>query len=91
MVFLSLALTDRAPAVTKSIAFAFHLDDFGMVEKTVDNGRGRRDIVEQLASFFDGPVGGHERGAVLIAAHDDFQENLPGFGRQDFESHVIDD
>ena len=61
-----------------------------MVKEAVQDGRGSGHIVEQLAPFLDGAVGGHERGAGFIAAHDDLQEHFPGFGRQDFEPHVID-
>jgi len=45
----------------------------------------------EFPPFLDGAVGGHEGGAVFIAAHDDFQEDLPALGRKGFEPHVIDD
>lgn len=78
-------------AVAQSIASAFDLDDLGVVEEAVEDGRGGGHIVEQLAPFLDGPIGSHERGAGFVTAHDDFQEHFPGLGRQDLESHVIDD
>ena len=74
----------------QAVTSAFHLDDLGVMEKTVQNGRGGGDIVEEFSPFFDWPVGGHEGRSVFIPPHDDLQEHFPGFGRQDFESHVID-
>ena len=76
--------------MAQAIAPAFHLDDLGVVEKAIQDGRGGRNIVEEFPAFFDGPIGGHQGGTVFIAAHDDLQEHFPGFGREDFESHVVD-
>ena len=66
-------------------------DDFCVVEQAVEDGAGGGDVAQELAPFLDGAVGSHERGAVFIAAYDDFQEDFPALGRQDFESHVIND
>src|SRR5581483_5783534 len=79
-----------APSVPEAVTSAVHLDDLGVMEKAVQNGCGGRDIVEELSPFFNGPVGGHERRSVFIASHDDLQKNFPGFGREYFESHIID-
>jgi len=43
-----------------------------------------------LSPFFNGAVGGHESRAVLVAAHDDFQETLGGLGREVFHSKIVD-
>jgi len=77
--------------VIEAVAASGHLNNFGVVEEAVQNGCGRRDVVEQFAPFFDGPIGGHEGGAILITAQDDLQEDLAGFGGQALESHVIHD
>lgn len=91
LLFLGWRLLLASSAVAKSIASAFDLDDFGVVEEAVQNGGGRWNVVEQLAPFLDGPIGGHEGGAGFVTAHDDLQEHFSGFGRQDFEPHVIDE
>ena len=78
-----------ASSVPQPVASALHRDDFGVMEKAIQDGGGGRNVVKELPPFFDGPVGGHEGGAGFITPHDDLQKNLPGFGWQDFESHVV--
>ena len=46
---------------------------------------------QELAPFFDGPVAGHDGGAVFVAAHDDFQRIFAAVWAEDFEAHVVDD
>ena len=75
----------------EAIAAARHLDNFGMVQEAVQNGGGGGGVVEQLAPFLNGPVGGHERGMIFVAAQNDFQQDFPRLGRQGLEAHVIDD
>jgi hypothetical protein len=62
-----------------------------MMQQTVEDCAGGRDIAEQFAPFFDRAIGSHHGGPVLVTAHDDFQENLAAFLRQDFESHIVND
>ena len=62
-----------------------------MIQQTVEDRAGCRDIAEQFAPFFDGSIGSHHGGPVLVTAHDDFQKDLAAFLRQDFESHIVND
>jgi RNA polymerase sigma-70 factor, ECF subfamily len=45
-----------------------------MMKQAVEDRAGGRDVAEQFAPFFDGSIGGHHGGPVLVTAHDDFQE-----------------
>ncbi len=91
ILFFLFGLRLRGSAVAQPIASTGDLNNFGVVEKAVENGRGGGRVVEELAPFFDGPVGGHQGGAVFVSAQDDLQEDFSGFGRQGFEAHVIND
>ena len=62
-----------------------------MLQETVEDGGGGGDITDEFTPFLDGAVGGHERGAVFVASHDDFKEVFSGHGRQLLESHVVND
>ena len=62
-----------------------------MMQQAVEDRAGGRDIAEQFAPFFDRSIGSHHGGTVLVTAHDDFQEDLAAFLRQDFESHIVND
>src|SRR5262245_51293427 len=75
----------------KSIASAINGDNLRMVEQAVEYSAGGGDVTEQFAPFFDRTIGGHHGGTVLVTTHDEFQEDLTAFLREDFESHVIDD
>ena len=75
----------------QTVGFTSKLDDFGMVEESVENGGCCGDVVEEFAPFFDGAVGGHEGGSVFVTAHDQLQEYFPGLGRQGLEPHIIND
>jgi hypothetical protein len=50
-----------------------------MMKQAVEDHAGGRDIAEQFAPFFDGSIGGHHGGTVLVTAHDDFQKDLAAF------------
>ena len=73
----------------ESITATVDGDDFGMMQQTVEDRAGGRDIAEQFTPFFDGSIRGHHGGSVLVTTHDDFQEDLAAFLRQDFESHIV--
>ena len=82
-----------------SSAFSFRLEpvtatvdrnDLGVMKQAVEDGAGSRHIAEQFTPFFDGSIGGHHGGTILVTAHNEFQEDLAAFLRQDFESHVVD-
>jgi hypothetical protein len=78
-------------AVLEPVTAPGHRDDFGVVEQPIEDGAGGRHVAKELSPFFDGTVGGHQGGAVFVAAHDDFQEDFAAFGRQDLESHIVDE
>ena len=61
------------------------------MEQAVEDRAGGRNIAEQLSPFFDGSIRGHHGRTVFVPTHDDFQEDLATFLRQDFEPHVIND
>ena len=77
--------------MTKSVAAALHGNDFGMMKEPVQDGGGSRHVVEEFSPLLDRPIGSHESGSVFVAAHDDLEKRFSGFGRQDFESHIIND
>ena len=59
---------------------ALDLDDMGVVDEAIQDGCGRGDIAYEFPPFFQGAVGGHERGLRFVAAHDDLKEIFAGFG-----------
>jgi len=74
-----------------AVALAFDFDQVGVMEKAVENGRGRGDIANEFAPFFQGAVGGHQGRAQFVAAHDDLEEVFAGCGWELFDAHVVDD
>jgi hypothetical protein len=74
--------------VLEPIAAPGYRDQFGVVEQSIEDGAGGRHIAKELSPFLDG-IGGHQGGAVFVAAHDDLQEDFAALGRQDLEPHVI--
>src|SRR2546427_147933 len=58
------------------------------MEKAVENGGGGGSVIEQLAPFFDGTIGGHEGGAIFVTAQDDLQEDLTGFWGQGVKAPI---
>ena len=62
-----------------------------MMEQAVEDGAGGRDVTQEFAPFFNGTIGVHHGRTVLVTAHDNFQEDLAAFLREDFEAHVVDD
>jgi len=76
-------------AVLEPVAASGYRDHFGVVEQSVEDGAGGRHVAKELSPFLDGTIGGHQGGAVFVAAHDDLQEDFAAFGRQDLEPHVV--
>jgi hypothetical protein len=77
--------------IFEAVASAFDFDEVGVVEESVEDGGGSRDVTDEFAPFLQGAVRGHEGRAQFVAAHDDFEEIFAGFGWKLFNSHVIDD
>ena len=78
-------------AVLEPVAASGYRNHFGVVEQSIKDGAGGRHVAKELSPFLDGAVGGHQGGSVFVATHDDLQEDLAAFGRQDLEPHVVDD
>jgi hypothetical protein len=80
-----------AGGVFESEAFSGEGDNPGMVKEPVENGGGGGHIADELTPILEGAVGGHEGGAVFVAAHDDLQQVLTGVLGQLLQSHIVDD
>lgn len=61
------------------------------MKESVEDSRGSGDIADEFAPFLKGPVGGHEGGFSLVAAHDDLEEMFAGTVWQLLDAHVVDD
>ncbi len=90
MVFLQF-FAGHQHLVLEPVTSAGDGDGLGVVQEAVQDGRGAGHIAQELAPFFDGSVAGHDRRAVFITAHDDFQQVFGAVFGQAFESHVIND
>lgn len=77
--------------VFEAEAFAGEGEDASVVQEAVENGGGCRDVADEFTPILEGAVGGHERRAIFISAHDDFEEVLSGVFREFLQSHVVDD
>ncbi len=51
-----------------------------VVEQQIEDCLGHNGIVEDRALFSDGPFGGHEDGAELLAAADEREQQMRGVG-----------
>ena len=60
-----------------------------MVEEAVQDSPGGRGVSQHLAPVFQGPVGGHDNRALLIAAYHNFQQVFRGRGRQPLHAQVL--
>jgi hypothetical protein len=64
-------------AVFHTEACAFDKDDFGVVEKAVEDGGGNGAVaVEDCGPLLEGFVGGEHDGAALVALADDLEEEV---------------
>ena len=77
--------------MAEPVAAALHRNDFGVMEEPVQNRSGSGHVIQEFAPFLNWPVGSHESGFIFITTHHDFKKHFAGFGRQDLESHVIND
>ena len=62
-----------------------------MVEEAVEDRGGAGNVTQQLAPLFDRAVGGHDRGTLLVAPHDDLEKAFASTWWQGFDPHVVDD
>ena len=77
-------------AVLEAVGSSGDVDDIGVVEESVEDGGGGRDVADEFAPLLDWAVGGHEGGPVFVTAHDDLEEVLAGTGWEEFDAHVIE-
>ena len=70
-------------------AIAADNEGVGMVGKTIEGGTGEQIIGEDLAPFFESPVGSDDQRAVFIAFGDDLVEILDGLGRNGLEAEIV--
>ena len=82
-------LSGHRSLVFEPVAPARDGDGLGMVQETVQDGRGAGHIAQELAPFFDGPVAGHDRRPVFVTAHDHFQQVFGAVLGQTLESHIV--
>ena len=63
----------------------------GMMQEAIEDGGGAWDVTQKRSPVGDGPVGGHDGGAVFIAPEDDLKEQLAGASGELLDTHVVDD
>jgi hypothetical protein len=60
-----------------AIAFDVHLEDGGVVDKAIDDGKRHRLVGEDLTPFAEWLVGGDEQGSPLVPTTDQFEAPGP--------------
>ncbi len=74
------------------VGMAFYLDDNGMVQQSVQQGRSDNVIAEDGSPVLEAAIGGEHGGALLVAGVDQLEEQVgaAGFDRQvaDFIDYV---
>jgi len=61
------------------------------LEESVEDGRGARDIADELAPVFDRAVAGHDGASCLVPSHDDLEEVFTASLGELLHAHVVDD
>ena len=74
-------------AVFEAVGVALDGDDFGVVDEAVDHGGGDDVVAEDFAPASEGLVAGDDQRGALVAAGDELEEQVRGFG---FEGDVAD-
>ena len=62
-----------------AIALDVHLEDRGVMDEAIDDGKGHRLVGEDLAPFAERLVGGDEQGSPLVPSTDQLEQHA-GFG-----------
>src|SRR5258708_6648443 len=75
--------------IAQAITAPGNLNDLGLLQKAIENSGGRRHVTEQQSPLLDRPVGGHKRGAILVAAHHQLQEYLGTLGWEMLHAKII--
>ena len=66
-------LGDEVAVLTQSVARALDLNDDGVVQQTIEQGRGHDGIAEHLTPFRKAAVRGQDHRALLIARVDELE------------------
>ena len=77
--------------VLEAVAFAGDGDDRGVMKEAVEDSTGGGHVLQKFAPVLERSVAGHDRGARLVAAHDDLEQILAGVLGQRAQAHVVDD
>ena len=64
-------------------------DGLGVVQETIQDRAGGRDVAQKLAPFLQWPVAGHDRGPVFIPAHDHFKKMFAGVLGQLLQPKIV--
>ena len=84
-------IRDQVGVFPQPVGMALDLDDDGMVQQAVQQGRGHDVIAEDSAPVSEAAIGGEHGGAFLVAGIDQLEEQVgaAGFDRQ--VANLIDD
>ena len=66
--------------LAQAVAGALDLNDDGVVQQSVEQGRGDDGIAEHLAPFGEAAVGGEDHGAALVSDVDQLEEQVAAAG-----------
>ena len=66
-------------------------DDFGVVDEPVDHGGGDDVVAEDFAPAAERLVGGDDQLGPLVAAGDELEEQVGGFGFEGDVADLVDD
>ena len=78
-------------AVFESVAVALQGDDLGVVDEAVDHGGGDDVVAEDLAPAAEGLVAGDDQRGSFVAAGDQLEEQVRGFGFEGDVADLVDD
>jgi hypothetical protein len=77
--------------LAQAVAGTFNLNDHGMVQKSVQQGRCDDRIAENLAPFTETAIGGQDHRASLVAGVDQLEEQVACTGADGEIADLIDD
>ena len=75
---------------SESVAAAGDLDEFGVLQEAIQNGRCGRNVSDEFAPVFQRPVAGHHGATEFVATHDDFEQKLATLLWQLLHAHVVE-
>jgi hypothetical protein len=78
-------------AVFESVAVSFQRDHFGVVDEPVDHRCGDDVVAEHFAPAAEGFVAGDDERGAFVAAGDELEEQVRGFGFEGDVADLVDD